>query len=223
MDVNAGGNPSCPLCCSGSVCHYYRDRIREYLACHGCGLVYVPEQFWLDEVREKREYDLHINDVHDPGYRGFLSRLVEPLMERVELRCRDGLDFGCGPGPALAAMLEERGKRMALYDPYYFTDRKSLAQTYDFICATEVVEHLRHPQESFSLLFSLLRDGGVLALMTKLVRDREGFRSWHYIRDQTHICFYRRSTFEYIAACHGADVEFVADDVIFLFKTGDAR
>ena len=34
-----------------------------------------------------------------------------------------GLDFGCGPGPALTLLMEEAGfAKMNLYDPFYFAD-----------------------------------------------------------------------------------------------------
>ena len=42
----------------------------------------------------------------------FLGRLAEPLVERLDPGA-SGLDFGCGPGPALAAMLTRRGYTVA--------------------------------------------------------------------------------------------------------------
>ena len=56
-----------------------------------------------------------------------------------------GLDFGSGPGPALACMLRESGYEVALYDSFYEPDEAVLNDRYDFICATEVVEHLSRP------------------------------------------------------------------------------
>ncbi len=54
--------------------------------------------------------------------------------------------------------------------------------------------------------------------MTKLVIDKEAFRSWHYIRDMTHISFYSRPTFEYIAEQFNAELTFISSDVILLMK-----
>lgn len=54
--------------------------------------------------------------------------------------------------------------------------------------------------------------------MTKMVIDRQAFRQWHYIRDMTHICFYSRGTFEYLAKRFHAQLEFVAKDVILFHK-----
>ena len=211
----------CPLCLSGAITPYYEDGKRPYLQCECCYLVFVSSAYWLSPDEEKAEYDLHENNADDQGYRQFLSRLSEPLSERLDLSlvgdC-NGLDFGCGPGPTLSLMLEEKGAAMALYDPFYFNEKTVLDGTYDFICATEVVEHLSDPKKEFAQLFSMLKSGGWLGLMTKMVKNQQAFSQWHYINDQTHICFYSRATFEFIAAQVGASVTFVTNDVILLQK-----
>ena len=95
-----------------------------------------------------------------------------------------------------------------------------MEKRYDFICATEVVEHLRDPAHTISALFGMLKDRGWLGLMTKLVIDREAFINWHYIRDLTHICFYSRQTFSYVARRFQASLQIVDNDVILLRKEG---
>ena len=211
----------CPLCLSEAISPYYEDSKRSYLQCEHCDLVFVSRVHWLSPDEEKAEYDLHENNANDQGYRQFLSRLSVPLSERLDLSlvgdCK-GLDFGCGPGPTLSLMLEEKGAEMALYDPFYFNDETVLDGVYDFICSTEVVEHLSDPRKEFAQLFSMLKPRGWLGLMTKMVKDQQAFSRWHYINDQTHICFYSRSTFEFIAAEVGANVTFIANDVILLQK-----
>ena len=207
----------CPLCDFGNCPLFFEDRNRVYRRCARCGLIFVPERFHLDREAEKAEYDLHENRPDDPGYRRFLSRLAEPLLERIGPR-RKGLDFGCGPGPALAAMLAERGHAVDLYDPFYFDDPSVFEKSYDFICATEVVEHLRYPGREFERLFQILKPGGWLGLMTKLALGRESFRRWHYIRDLTHIAFFRRETFEYLGERFRAETSFVDRDAILMRK-----
>ena len=155
------------------------------------------------------------SELQDPGDRRFLGRLAGPLAERLPPPAA-GLDFGCGPGPALAAMLAERGYSVAVYDPFYAPDEAVLVPGYDFITATEVVEHLSRPGRELHRLAGLLRPGGWLAIMTKLVLDRERFAAWHYIRDPTHIGFFSRATFAWWAEREGLIPEFPADDVILL-------
>ena len=88
--------------------------------------------------------------------------------------------------------------------------------SYDFICATEVVEHLHHPGAELAHLWSLLRPGGWLGIMTKLVRDRSAFKQWHYKNDPTHVCFFSEETRRWWARQHHASIEFVGADVILL-------
>lgn len=208
---------SCPLCGSDNIALFYEDRKRVYLNCSRCELVFVPATYWLSAQDERATYDLHENDARDHGYRQFLSRLSEPLLQKLEPR-QKGLDFGCGPGPALSQLLQEQGHQVDLYDPFFFADGSVFDREYDFICATEVVEHMHDPDKEFTTLFRMLKKGGWLGIMTKMVIDRQAFSQWHYIRDMTHICFYSKGTFEYLAERFHAQLEFVAKDVILLHK-----
>ncbi len=205
----------CPLCAATGAGPWHRDQRREYLRCESCRLVFVPPDYHLDPAAERAEYELHENEPADPGYRRFLGRLADPLAGRLAPGAR-GLDFGCGPGPALAAMLGEAGFEVALYDPFFFPDRTVLSGSYDFITATEVVEHLRRPGEELEALWELLRPGGYLGVMTKLVLDHDAFARWHYKNDLTHVAFFSRETWGWWAECHEADLEFPGADVIVL-------
>lgn len=207
----------CPLCGSKDVCSFCEDKKRTYLKCSYCMLVFVPKRYWLSFEEEKAEYDLHQNNARDLGYRRFLSRLCTPLLEKLDSK-QKGLDFGCGPGPALSVLFKNQGHLMDLYDPIYHNDLSVFSNHYDFICATEVVEHLREPHKDFTALFAMLNRSGWLGIMTKRVIDESAFRQWHYIRDRTHICFYCRDTFEYLAQRFNANASFVASDVILFQK-----
>jgi hypothetical protein len=209
----------CPLCRHDRIVFYYQDARRAYHQCNRCRLVFVPPQYRLSPEAEKAYYDLHRNDPRDAGYRNFLSRVFIPLCERVPAPAK-GLDFGSGPGPTLSLMFEEAGYDMAIYDHHYATDTAVLRQRYDFITATEVVEHLFQPGETLATLLSLLRPGGWLGLMTKMVIDQAAFSNWHYKQDPTHVCFFSRETFVWWANQAGCEVTFVGNDVILLQKLG---
>lgn len=208
---------NCPLCSGTALAGYHRDKRRAYLQCSICDLVFVPEQFHLSADQEKAEYDFHQNDPLDLGYRGFLNRLAEPLLERLEPQSQ-GLDFGCGPGPCLSLMLEEQGHSVALYDLYYANKPHLLASEYDFVTATEVVEHLANPLFELDRLWGILRSGGQLAIMTKLVSSPEKFANWHYKSDPTHISFFSVATFEYLGQRWGSAPQFIGADVIIFQK-----
>jgi len=207
----------CPLCNSGGADFFYRDRRRDFWRCKDCQLVFVPRDFHLSEAQEKAQYDLHQNRPEDPGYRQFLARLADPLLTRLTAPAR-GLDFGCGPGPTLHLMLRDAGHSVEIYDKFYALNPELLTREYDFITATEVVEHLAEPGEVLNSLWDMLVTGGLLALMTKRVLDPEAFARWHYKNDPTHLVFFSDSTFDWLARQWQASYSFYGKDVVIFEK-----
>lgn len=207
----------CPLCLARSPRDFGFDRQRIYLRCRICRLIFVPPRYFPSAGAEKAEYDLHQNSPGDERYRSFLSRLFLPVQEHVR-RGSNGLDFGSGPGPTLSLMFQEAGHRVQVYDKFYAPNPAVLQQTYDFITASEVVEHLHEPNRELEQLWTILRRGGVLGIMTKMALDWDAFSRWHYKNDQTHVCFYSTETFVWLGRKWKADVTFVGKDVVLLKK-----
>jgi hypothetical protein len=208
---------NCPLCFSEQIVPYFADKVRSYLQCQRCALVFVSPEHRLDEKAEKALYDLHENNPQDRGYRQFLSRVCVPMLEKIS-PASNGLDFGCGPGPTLSIMLEEAGHTMSLYDIFFHPDEKVLQATYDFMTATEVIEHLHKPHQVWQQWLNLVKPGGWIGLMTKLVKDVDAFAGWHYKNDLTHVIFFSRETFQYLAKRDELELEFIGNDVILLRK-----
>ena len=186
--------PVCPLCGGAQSHHFHEDKKRNYWRCPTCCLVFVEPSALPGPQQEKAEYEQHQNNAADRGYRTFLERIFLPLNQRLPAHS-SGLDFGCGPGPALAAMFEDAGHAMAIYDPYFANQPEVLARHYDFITCTEAIEHFHQPAREWALLLSMLRSGGYLAIMTKLVISAERFANWHYKQDPTHVSFFSKETF----------------------------
>jgi SAM-dependent methyltransferase len=182
--------------------------------------VFVEPTQRLDSLQEKAMYDRHHNDPLDMGYRRFLSRVQIPLVEKLG-PAKSGLDFGCGPGPTLSVMMEEAGHHVDLFDIYYYPNSSVLEKQYDFITATEVIEHLYFPDSVWQQWLEMLKPGGWLGLMTKMVIDVEAFAKWHYKNDPTHVVFFSRSTFEFLANRDGLELEFIENDVILLRKSSN--
>ena len=172
--------------------------MREYMQCGECKVVYVPPKYFLSAEDEKAIYDYHQNDPADEGYRNFLNRLAGPMLD-VLPPSSYGLDFGSGPGPTLSVMFQEAGHHVDIYDPFYAADEKVFDQKYDFITATEVVEHLHQPGKELQRLWQHLKPGGILGLMTRHLRSHETFANWHYKTDPTHVVFYCDETWEWLA------------------------
>jgi hypothetical protein len=207
---------TCPLCGAPSVEDFYHDGRRSYLRCDVCALIHADPASHLSPAEEKARYSLHQNDPQDPGYRRFLSRLAEPLTARLGAPPLRGLDFGSGPGPTLSVMMEERGYQIAVYDPYFAPDPAALQERYDFVTCTETLEHFHTPCKEWRLLLNLVKPGGWLGIMTRMVEDTAAFGTWYYKDDPTHVSFFSRATFGYLAARDGLAVEFVGNDVILL-------
>lgn len=206
----------CPLCSSRELADFPGDSRRSYYRCQDCALIFVDRAHLLSREEEKVRYDLHQNNPQDAGYRAFLAQLADPLVERLGHPPLQGLDFGCGPGPTLSLMLEEKGYRMAIYDPFYFPDTGVLDRTYDFVTCTETFEHFYHPAREWERLLSMVKTGGWLAIMTQLVTEEISFASWHYVKDLTHVCFFSRETFQFLCKRDGLQAEFIGGNVVLL-------
>lgn len=216
---NENINLICPLCQTSRPHSFFEEFFqdkRDFFRCPVCLLVFVPLQQFLTAAEEKAVYDQHENSPHDVNYRGFLERLFIPLSNYLAPHSH-GLDFGSGPGPTLSVMFEEAGHAMHIYDPFYAPDIKPLQQTYDFITATEVVEHLHQPGRELDRLWACLNAGGILGVMTKRVVSQDAFSSWHYKNDPTHVSFFSLDTFQWLAERWEAEL-IIADKDVVLFK-----
>lgn len=205
----------CPLCRRRAGRPFHRDHVRDYLRCAACTLVYVPARYHLSRSEEKQRYDTHRNSPEDTGYRRFLSRLFDPLVQLLSPGAQ-GLDYGSGPGPTLSVMFEEAGFRMEIYDPFYAPDSSVLGRRYDFVTCSETVEHFARPGEEFRRLVGVVRPGGWIGIMTQMLEETAGFADWYYIKDPTHVAFYSDETFRWLASHHRLRPRFVSSSVVLL-------
>ncbi|MCL1120828.1 class I SAM-dependent methyltransferase [Shewanella seohaensis] len=208
---------TCPLCHSADLVAYHQDKRRRYQQCQQCALVSVPAEFYLSPEAEKAEYDKHENHPQDLGYQQFLDRTLAPLLSRFAPTAL-GLDFGCGEGKALSLLAQTRGYRVENYDLYYANHPELLTRQYDFVTLTEVIEHVSDADALLTLLNTLLKPKGILAVMTKRVLNPTAFSTWHYKNDPTHINFYSEATFQWLAEHYGWQLEIIDKDVVFLHQ-----
>lgn len=172
-----------------------------YHCCPDCEFISMEESSLLTADEEKRRYDAHENSLEDPSYIEYFRRFIQAaILDYGTVRGR-GLDFGSGPSPVLATILErDYGFTMDIHDPFYAPDKVFLGKRYDLVTCTEVVEHLKDPMAYFRLFEGLLEAGGLLAVMTSFhPKDDGAFLNWHYRRDASHISFFTLRTMEQIA------------------------
>ena len=206
---------ACPVCREGALRPFLEVEAKLYHRCDACEATVLDPAHRLDPAAERAHYGHHENDPADPRYRRFLARLADPLIARLPAAATI-LDYGCGPGPALARMLEEAGHRVSLYDPFFAADPAPLEARYDAVTCTEVAEHFHDPAAEFDRLGGLLRPGGLLALMTCFQTEDARFAKWHYRRDPTHVVFYKEATLRRIAESRGWAIAIPVKDVALL-------
>ena len=165
-------------------------------------------------------------------HRSGLLHSCEPVVLR-------GIDFGCGPTPVLAIEIRDQVQAhlndqmtkhsendityslsfdMQYYDPMYFPATELAESSFDLVTCTEVVEHFRSPVDSWRQLISLMTADSCLVVMTKLVIDCQRFASWHYKNDPTHVAFYSKETFEFIANAYQLNYQQLSTDVAMFCK-----
>lgn len=201
---------NCPLC---------QTKLDERMAlsffrCKTCHSYVKSDDSYISEEEEKVVYEKHNNDVDDPRYQKFTSPIWEHVSKYYPTDTI-GLDFGSGTGPVITHVLENKGYKVNLYDPFFAPNSAVLKGIeYDYIFSCEVFEHLQYPAKIIKQLLGLLKPGGELILMTLLYTPDKDFSKWAYVRDPTHIFIFTAETFHFIAEKY--DLKFVELDSRFI-------
>lgn len=208
----------CPLCSSEKTQRLFEakasKRLRTFYRCECCHLVFVPKEFHLSFEEEKRQYELHENHIENAGYLQLLQPAVDWVVENVGLN-QSLLDYGSGPNPVLAGLLKKQGYSAKTYDPYFASSEENSSQVFDLVTCTEVVEHFCSPIKEWEKLLEKVKSGGSLVVLTQWHSLAHDLRSWHYIRDITHVSFYCEKTFAWLADFFSCDVKFERGLAIF--------
>ena len=181
---------TCPLCLKQETVEFRTksDNIL-YHRCLSCATVSRDFSCRLSPDDEKKRYELHKNNPEDFGYRRWINSFLDFALDPAPRSGSLILDFGSGPEPVMARMMEDRGYRVFTEDAY-FTAAKPVG-TFDVITSLEVFEHLSRPFDVLSDLKSRLASEGRLCISTEfLPADFSHFESWHYRSDVTHIGFF---------------------------------
>lgn len=138
----------------------------------------------------------------DEGYKKFVSPIITQVVQDFQ-RQHKGLDFGAGRSKIVTKLLREHNYDIVSFDPFFENKTELLEERYDYITSCEVIEHFYDPKKEFTLLKSMLKEGGKLCLMTELYNDNIDFASWYYKNDPTHVFFYTRETLQWIQKAYG--------------------
>ncbi len=188
-----------------------------YGRCGECEYIFMDPAQRLSAEAERKRYELHENE-ESAGYRQFLKPVVDVVLELEACRFLEGLDFGCGPSRYLRDLFAEHSILVETYDPFFKDDPSLLQRSYDFVTCTEVFEHLYEPARAIEQLSRLVRSGGLLLVMTSMPPPfPEAFAKWSYRRDVTHVGFFSRTSFEFIARRWGFEL-ILAEKNLFVLK-----
>lgn len=188
----------CPLCSDHNAQEYSQDKIRSYLICPNCELIFVPRAQLISIEKERARYEHHQNESEDPAYLNYLSKIAKDCVPHLN-QGAEGLDFGCGPSPLLANIFSQHGFSTNSYDLFFHPCLDYQTKNYDFIILSEVIEHLRNPMEVMTMLRGLLKPHGTFFIKTKFYPERKLFDDWFYKRDVTHIQFFNEASLNYLA------------------------
>jgi hypothetical protein len=196
---------SCKICGAKTREIRHNKLKTSYSQCKLCEFISKDENAIISSQEELKIYNYHNNSIENEKYvayfKDFLDNAVLPHFNGA----RFGLDFGSGPSPVLAMILErDYGFDMDIHDLFYSPEKPYKDKQYNLITCTEVIEHLKNPLAYFRLFKELLHDGGILAIMTLFHPNNDiDFMDWFYVRDRSHISFYTPRTLEMIGELIG--------------------
>lgn len=207
---------TCPLC-QHDAPFFLQDKKRAYYACMHCGLVSADPKSHLLPNIEKQRYGRTAK--HSKQRQ--LSQFILPLLDQISLHQQGslcGLNFGRTLDKHCQQLIANSGHHVSLYDPFFASDQQVLQTQYDFVCSFKVFEHFRHPRKEWQLLCKLVKRGGWLAISTPLLNDLSYFNKWHYKTNPTHVSFYQKQTFEYLADHSDFTLLFASQALILMQK-----
>ncbi len=186
----------CPLCKSGNEKKEFLTNFsKRFIHCADCDLIFALKKDLPTIDEELQRYQKHQNSILNEGYVQFLNRIVQPATTFLNDK-KQGLDYGCGPNPTLSLLINQLGLECENYDPIFFPEFPQ--KQYEFIFATECLEHFHYPNSDFEKISNLILPDGILAIMTEFWQSEEQFKSWYYTRDWTHVSLFHLNTFKWI-------------------------
>ena len=210
----------CKICDAECTPIKYKKIKSVYHKCSNCEFVFKDASCYVTPEQEQKIYETHNNSIDDPKYVEYFQRFIRQCDIKFVGGLKLALDFGSGPEPVLAQILKrDYGYEVDIYDKYYAPEKVYDGKCYDLITATEVVEHLADPLAYFKIFKSLLKPGGLLAVMTQFHHnDEKRFEHWHYRRDESHVSFFTPKTMAYIAEQVGLKIVIIDTHKNVTFK-----
>jgi hypothetical protein len=218
LDERAPNSSVCKLCLASACVPTGRNKHREFVHCPDCGLVFVPQKFWLSADEERARYAHHDNSRSNEGYVKFLGQVADVVAGLRKGPARV-LDFGSGETAVLADLLRQRGFDCVAFDPLYGKGTSALSARYDVVVLCEVIEHLRDLHAEILSLQECLSSDGRIVVRTQCYPSVADMASWWYARDATHLNFFSERTLDFAASLCGLRCLRTATPDIFVWTS----
>lgn len=186
----------------------------EYDICDFCGFMaktikHIPSQ--NDEYNRYLQHDNNSNDDYVKYQESFFNDIKNFLGKNV-------LDYGCGNHHILSDIINENNINSAYYDLYFYPDTNYEKARYDAIILEEVIEHVADPITVLKSLILLLNDGGNLIIRTRFIPSDFMLKKWWYLRDITHVSFFKIETFEYLSKLLSLQIIYCNEKDLIILK-----
>jgi len=214
-------NKKCKICGFETEEFYDKQFNIKFYHCSNCEFISKDENSIITEEEELKIYNYHNNSVEDQNYVDFFKKFLDSSVMKYVNNGKNGLDFGSGPSPVLATILEkDYNYSMDIYDLFYSKEKTYIGKKYDLITCTEVIEHLKNPMEYFLLFKQLLVNDGTLGIMTLFHSNNiEEFCDWYYRRDMSHISFFTAKTMVVISKLIKMELVYTDNNRYSVFKS----
>jgi hypothetical protein len=210
------------LICESDKTQLKTANLRDYHWCLDCGFVSMNHKSRINLANESERYLEHKNKSGDLGYRASVQELVDQILKNENTDDK-GLDYGCGEDSAVVALLQEQKLDVDLYDPLFYPNANIGLKSFDYVVASEVVEHFREPLTEWQKMSSLVKAKGRLYVQTlslEKIKTPDEFARWYYARDLTHFSFYSELSMKILAKKIGLPMIYSSQKV-FVFQKQD--
>jgi len=187
--------------------------------CKPCEFIFKDLDAIISLDKELKVYEQHNNSEENLGYVAMFQDFMDKTFLPYRAQISTILDFGSGPNPVLAKLMQRSGFKVDHYDKFFSPQKVYEDRKYDLITSTEVIEHIADIHAVMELFSKHLSNKGYLALMTQFhTNDEEEYLKWWYRRDPTHISFFRPQTFKVLAKGYGFTVLYHDDKKLILLQ-----